>query len=98
MPKAMFCISDVLAHGMLYACHELGVSIPQDTEVFTVGVNMAEINDYSIPSLSRIDIPMGEIGENCLNLLVDLIEKKESSPTVRYVDGIKIIAQSSPTK
>lgn len=98
MPKAMFCISDVLAHGMLYACHELGVSIPQDTEVFTVGVNMAEINDYSIPSLSRIDIPMGEIGENCLNLLVDLIEKKTASPAVRYIDGIKIIAQSSPTK
>ena len=98
LPKAMFCVSDVLAHGMLYACNELGISIPQDIEVFTIGVNMAEINDYSIPSLSRIDIPMGQIGENCLNLLVDLIEKKEPNPSVRYIDGIKIIGHSSPTK
>lgn len=96
LPKAMFCVSDVLAHGMLYGCNELGISIPQDIEVFTIGVNMAEINDYAIPSLSRIDIPMGQIGENCLNLLVDLIEKKEANPAVRYIDGIKIIGHSSP--
>lgn len=96
LPKAMFCVSDVLAYGMLYGCNELGISIPQDIEVFTIGVNMAEINDYSIPSLSRIDIPMGQIGENCLNLLVDLIEKKEPNPSVRYIDGIKIIGHSSP--
>ena len=96
LPKAMFCESDVLAHGMLFACHELGVSIPGDVEVFTIGINMAEFNDYAIPSLSRIDIPMREIGEKCLHLLVDLIEKKTPKPTVVYAEGIKIIGQSSP--
>lgn len=96
LPKAMFCESDVLAHGMLFACHELGVSIPADLEVFTIGINMAEFNDYAIPSLSRIDIPMREIGEKCLHLLVDLIEKKTPNPTVVYSEGIKIIGQSSP--
>ena len=96
LPRAMFCESDVLAHGMLYACHELGVSIPGDVEVFTVGINMAEFNDYSIPSLSRIDIPMREIGEQCLHLLVNLIENKTQNPTVLYAEGIKILGQSSP--
>ena len=96
MPRAMFCESDVLAHGMLYACHELGVSIPDDVEVFTIGINMAEFNDYAIPSLSRIDIPMGKIGEECLHLLVNLIEKKQENPTVVYIEGSKIIGQSSP--
>ncbi len=96
MPRAMFCESDVLAHGMLYACHELGIAIPDELEVFTIGINMAEFNDYAIPSLSRIDIPMGEIGEQALHLLVDLIEKKTANPTVLYVDGIEIIGQSSP--
>lgn len=96
LPRAVFCESDVLAHGMLFACHELGVSIPDDVEVFTIGINMAEFNDYAIPSLSRIDIPMSEIGERCLHLLVDLIEKKTPNPTVVYEEGIKIIRQSSP--
>ncbi len=96
LPKAMFCESDVLAHGMLFACHELNISIPRDVEVFTIGINMAELNDYAIPSLSRIDIPMHEIGEQCLHLLVDLIEKKKPNPTVLYAEGIKIIGQSSP--
>lgn len=96
MPRAMFCESDVLAHGMLYACHDLGIAIPDDVEVFTIGINMAEFNDYAIPSLSRIDIPMGKIGEECLHLLVDLIEKKQENPSVVYIEGSKIIGQSSP--
>ncbi|MCH4179395.1 MAG: LacI family transcriptional regulator [Megasphaera sp.] len=96
LPKAMFCESDVLAHGMLYACHQLHVAIPEDVEVFTIGINMAELNDYAIPSLSRIDIPMGEIGEQCMRLIVDLIEKKKKNPSVVFVDGMKIIGDSSP--
>ena len=96
MPRALFCESDVLAHGVLYACHELGVAIPQDMEVFTIGINMAEFNDYAIPSLSRVDIPMGEIGQHCLHLMVDLIEKKKPNPTVQFVEGKEIIGQSSP--
>jgi len=98
LPKAMFCESDVLAHGMLFACHELGVSIPRDLEVFTVGINMPELNDYAVPSLSRIDIPMGANGAQCMHLLIDLIEKKITHPATIYLEGKKIIAQSSPGK
>lgn len=96
MPRAMFCVSDVLAHGMLFGCHELGVAVPRDVEVFTIGINMPEINDYTVPSLSRIDIPMGEIGQECLRMVVNLLEKKTPNPTVLYLEGKKIIAQSSP--
>ena len=96
LPRALFCESDVLAHGVLYACHSLGLSIPKDLEVFTVGINMPEMNDYAVPSLSRIDIPMGKIGSQCLNLLINLIEKKATNPTIVYLEGKKIIGQSSP--
>ena len=27
-----------------YACHELGISIPQDVEVFTIGINILLTN------------------------------------------------------
>ena len=74
----------------------MNVAIPEDVEVFTIGINMAELNDYAIPSLSRIDIPMGEIGEQCMRLIVDLIEKKKKNPSVVFVDGMKIIGDSSP--
>ena len=59
---------------------------------------MPELNDFAIPSLSRIDIPMGLIGEECMRLITALIEKKKTVPTVIYIDGKKIIAQSSPEK
>lgn len=98
MPQALFCESDVLAHGVLYACHNLGLIIPNDLEVFTIGITMPELNDFAIPSLSRIDIPMGLIGEECTRLITALIEKKKTVPTVIYIDGKKIIAQSSPEK
>ena len=57
---------------------------------------VAQFNDYAIPSLSRVDIPMGEIGQHCLHLMVDLIEKKKPNPTVQFVEGKEIIGQSSP--
>lgn len=96
LPKALFCESDVLAHGVLFACHELGIMIPQDLEVFTIGINMPELNDYAVPSLSRIDIPMGKIGSQCMNLAINLIEKRQANPTIVYLEGDKIIGQSSP--
>ncbi|WP_441561809.1 LacI family DNA-binding transcriptional regulator [Colibacter massiliensis] len=96
MPQALFCESDVLAHGVLFACHKLGIAIPQDLEVFTIGITMPEINDFSIPSLSRVDIPMGQIGEACMRLITDLIEQKTTVPATIYIDGRKIIGQSSP--
>ena len=80
----------------LYGCHNEGISIPHDLEVFTVGITMPEINDFSIPSLSRIDIPMGKIGEECMKMIIDLIEKKRTLPLVTYIEGEKIIADSSP--
>jgi LacI family purine nucleotide synthesis repressor len=96
LPKAMFCESDVLARGVLYACHEMGISIPEELEVFTIGINMPELNDYTIPSLSRIDIPMDKIGAQCLGLLIELIETQSAQQKVLYADGQKIIGQSSP--
>ncbi|EGL40673.1 transcriptional regulator, LacI family [Megasphaera lornae] len=96
LPRAIFCESDLLAHGVLYACHNLQIAIPQQLEVFTMGINSPAVNDYAVPSLSRIDIPMGEIGAACLRLAVDLLEKRRPNPTVLYVDGTKIIRQSSP--
>lgn len=96
LPQALFCESDVLAHGVLYACHSLGTVIPDELEIFTVGINMPEMNDFAVPALSRIDIPMGTIGEECMRLMLDLLEKKRPNPTIVYVDGKEIIAQSSP--
>lgn len=96
LPRAIFCESDVLAHGILYACHELGIAIPQELEVFTMGINTPAVNDYAIPSLSRIEIPMDEIGATCLRLAVELIEKKQPNPTVYYIEGKKILRNSSP--
>lgn len=96
LPRALFCESDVLARGVLFACHEWQVRIPEDLDVFTIGINMPELNDYTIPSLSRIEIPMDKIGTQCLHLLIDLIEKRVPNPTVLYAEGEKIIGQSSP--
>lgn len=38
MPQALFCESDVLAHGVLFACHKLGIAIPQDLKYLLSGL------------------------------------------------------------
>lgn len=95
LPKALFCASDVLARGTIFACSQEHIRVPEDMEIFTVGMCMPEINEYTVPSLSLIDIPLDTVGAQCLRLLVNLIENKIANPTVLWAKGTKIVRESS---
>ena len=52
----IFCDSDAIALGALRAFHELGISVPKDAQLLSIGMLDPEDASYYLPSLSVVEI------------------------------------------
>lgn len=67
-PSALFVASDVQAIGVLWACHDLGVRVPDDVAVVSMGGTRAAA--YAIPTLTTVRQDVEYLaGEACTQLL-----------------------------
>ncbi len=71
-PTAAFCFSDQMALGMLAACRDLGIRVPEDFSI--VGFDDLASSRYLNPPLTTISQPMREIGMRAVKLLLAIIE------------------------
>lgn len=71
---ALVCQNDDVAIGVIEALQENGIQVPRDVSV--VGFDGTEIADYFRPRLTTIKVPLREIGERGIKLL---LEKMASS-------------------
>lgn len=60
--------NDEAAIGVIKALHEAGLSVPDDVSV--VGIDGMNIGSYLTPSLTTIELPMREVGETSLRMLL----------------------------
>ncbi|MBP3985351.1 LacI family DNA-binding transcriptional regulator [Pseudoxanthomonas helianthi] len=74
-PTAAFCFSDQMALGVLAACRDLGVRVPEDFSI--VGFDDLASSRYLTPPLTTISQPMREIGVRAVNLLLAIVEGVE---------------------
>lgn len=70
MPDCLFCTSDRLALGALKGFHECGVRIPRQLEIIAVGSGDQDQQEYAIPSLSVIRLPMEQMAAACLKRML----------------------------
>ncbi|MGQ4646069.1 substrate-binding domain-containing protein [Lyngbya aestuarii] len=68
------CYNDMVAVGALLACHELGISVPQDLSI--VGFDGIALSGYVTPPLTTVCQPMLEIGRCAMQMLLDLLAEK----------------------
>lgn len=60
--------TDEVAIGVLKCLHEHGLRVPQDVAV--ASIDNLDISAYLIPSLTTVDIPKSEIGQQAVNTLL----------------------------
>lgn len=72
---AAFCFSDQMALGVLAACRDLGIRVPEDFSI--VGFDDLASSRYLTPPLTTISQPMREIGVRAVKLLLAIIEAVE---------------------
>lgn len=68
-----FCMSDLVAMGVIRALHESGLKVPEDVSV--IGVDGMELGQYYIPRLSTIVQPVEELAGTTVRVMRDMMER-----------------------
>lgn len=93
-PKVIFCDSDSMALGALRGFHDLGIKLPGDAELLSIGMLDSSLTEYSSPSLSVIQMPNKEIGGKIIRLLRDKIQKNDLTPEHVKLEAKLILRES----
>ena len=70
-PTAVFCYNDMTAIGLLQAARGKGLSVPGDLAV--VGFDDIPLASYVEPSLTTVAQPTGELGQQAMKMVLDLL-------------------------
>ncbi|MCC5843847.1 MAG: helix-turn-helix domain-containing protein [Verrucomicrobia bacterium] len=94
-PLGVFCSSDGLAARLSELCERNGLAIPDDVAI--VGSGNDEVVCLSNhPTLSSVDMQFAEVGNQAIQLLLEMLEGKTSVPPLRVVPpGPAVVRQSS---
>jgi LacI family transcriptional regulator/LacI family repressor for deo operon, udp, cdd, tsx, nupC, and nupG len=68
---AIFCYNDMIATGVLLACRELGIAVPEELSV--IGFDDIKMASYVTPALTTISQPKIEMGRLATQVLLDLL-------------------------
>ena len=91
LPRAVFCSSDTLAHGVLTEAQARGLSMPGDLAI--VGFGDLDFAAYTFPPLSTVRIDRAAIGRQAAEALLGRIEGR---PVERIVDiGFQIMERGT---
>ncbi len=91
LPRAVFCSSDTLAHGVLMEAQARGLSVPRDLAI--VGFGDLDFAAYTFPPLSTLRIDRTAIGRQAAEALLARFEGK---PVERIVDvGFQIMERGT---
>ncbi len=71
-PSAIICGNDIIAHGVLFACQELGIQVPN--EISVAGIGDFGGSEHFVPGLTTIRLPAKRIGIQAAQSLLAMSE------------------------
>ncbi len=86
-PRAVYCATDEQAYGVLFACHRLGLRVPDDVAV--TGFDGTEHSAYSYPPLTTVRQPLREMAARAIALLAG-----DEEPVCETVDFALAVRES----
>lgn len=93
-PRAVFCGGDLLALGVLKACQQHGLRVPQDVAI--VGGTGLLLAEHTTPTLTVLAQPMEQIGLTAEGMLVEMIRTQRQQLPGRYIPCPLIRRESCP--
>ncbi len=97
LPDCLFCTSDSIALGALKAFYEKGIRIPDQIEIISVGSGRPEQEEYCVPSLSVISLPLEDMARECLRILSEALNTFQYVPVSIAFPTPYIARESCPT-
>ncbi|MDD5660213.1 MAG: LacI family DNA-binding transcriptional regulator [Actinomycetota bacterium] len=92
LPTAFITISDIIAYGLIKALKDNNIKVPDDVSV--IGFDNIMFDDYMSPPLTTVKQPKKMMGITGMNLLLDIIEGKNTE-NKRIILPTEIIKRQS---
>ena len=92
-PTAVVCGNDVIAHGVIYAAHEAGLTLPNELSIVGIG-DFAGSADI-VPSLTTVRLPANRIGQLAADSIVQMIENTNTTVVSNTVVDTELICRNS---
>uniref|UniRef100_A0A7C3RVU3 LacI family DNA-binding transcriptional regulator n=1 Tax=Dictyoglomus thermophilum TaxID=14 RepID=A0A7C3RVU3_DICTH len=91
-PTAIFVANDSMAIGVYRALFEASLKIPEDISI--VGFNNISISKFLNPPLTTISIPIEDLVETAINLLLERIEKNRKN-SKKVIIATELVVRNS---
>jgi LacI family transcriptional regulator/LacI family repressor for deo operon, udp, cdd, tsx, nupC, and nupG len=92
---AVFCYNDLIAVGVLMACRELGLRVPEQLSV--VGYDDVDLARYVTPPLTTVHQPKLHLGEVAMQMLLAILEDRPVENRLLPVN-LMVRASSGPVE
>ena len=89
----LFCFNDTLAFGAMHALNRHGLTVPRDVAV--VGFDNTVPSAFCVPSLTTVEVGLGQIAANAVRLLAERASADSPAPPRIYVADYKIMQRMS---
>lgn len=90
--SAVFCLSDVMAIGLLKGLHDLGIQVPQQLSV--MGFDNSDQSRYTIPALTTVHQNIVQKGKHAIKQLIALMDGKTLEQQ-HIVLGVELVVRQS---
>ena len=91
-PSAVFFTSDEMALGGLSALRDHGLKAPRDISI--IGADNIDPCAYSDPPLTTVNVPAREMGDQAIEILLEMIETGDHTPRHYELETNLIIRES----
>lgn len=91
-PDALFVQISEMAAGAVRAFHEYGVKIPEEVKLVSYGDSQLE--EYMMPPLTAIHMPLEEMAAECLHLVLRMIQTNDWRPISR-IEPLRFVFRES---
>ncbi|MEN6595455.1 MAG: LacI family DNA-binding transcriptional regulator [Clostridiaceae bacterium] len=95
-PSAIFCVSDILALGVIAEAGKLGLRVPEDLSV--MGFDDVDYTTMFHPYLSTVAVPCYELGRGSMELLYDHINRKPGAEIGVYLPHQVVYRETTAQK
>jgi DNA-binding LacI/PurR family transcriptional regulator len=92
-PDGIFAASDVYAVAAIHAAKRRGLRVPEDISI--IGFDNIPVSSMVDPPLTTIDQPVGQIGYQSCELLIEKINNPLSPPKKIFLDTELIVREST---
>ncbi len=92
LPTAVFVLESCMAIGALPVFKKHGIEIPRDMEIVSYGDNPQD--EFSIPSLTSIHMPLEEMSKDCMKIIFDILNG-DVKQHVTLMQSISIVFRES---